>query len=109
MKLHPLIFICSPYRGNVETNITNARHYCHLAFEHGGIPFAPHLLFTQFLDDSRAVERDAGICMGLEMLERCDELWAFGQPTNGMRLEMARATELEKRIRRFDLRGIEVT
>lgn len=108
MSLHPIVFICSPFRGDVETNTSNARRYCHLAFEQGGIPFAPHLLFTQFLDDSKAVERDAGICMGLKMLELCDELWSFGQPTKGMLMEIARATELGKRIRRFDLKGIEV-
>lgn len=64
----PLIFICSPYRGDVESNLENARRYCRFAIRRGGIPYAPHLLFTQFLDDSVAHEREAGIKMGLSML-----------------------------------------
>ena len=64
----PLIFICSPYRGDVETNIQNARRYCRFAIEQGGIPFAPHLLFTQFLNDDDPMERRVGLCLGVEML-----------------------------------------
>lgn len=44
----PLVYICSPYRGDIETNSQNARAYCSLAASQGCIPFAPHLLFTQF-------------------------------------------------------------
>ena len=98
----PLIFICSPYRGDVETNMKNARRYCRFAFEHGGIPFAPHLLFTQFLDDGSPAERRAGICLGVELLKRCDALWAFGQPTDGMALEIREAAQHGVPVRRFD-------
>ena len=63
----PLIFVCSPYRGDMETNTQNARQYCRLVMEQGGIPFAPHLLFTQFLDDAIPKERERG----LRMERRC--------------------------------------
>ena len=53
-----------------------------------GIPFAPHLLFTQFLDDAQLEERRLGLHMGVEMLRLCDALWAFGEPTQGMQAEM---------------------
>ncbi len=105
-----LIFICSPYRGEVETNIKNARRYCRFAFEQGGrmsvpiIPFAPHLMFTQFLDDDKAIERDAGLCMGMRMLSLCSELWAFGEPTAGMAMEIREAVRLGIAVRRFDSR-----
>lgn len=105
----PLIFICSPYRGDVETNTQNARRYCRFVLEQNGIPFAPHLLFTQFLNDDDDTERRVGLCLGVEMLKRCDELWAFGQPTDGMALEIQEAMRLGVRVRRFDTSCREVT
>ena len=101
----PLIFICSPYRGDLALNIANACIYCRLAYDAGGIPFAPHLLFPQFLDDAVPEEREAGIAMGLEMLELCEELWAFGEPSSGMRAEIAAAQELGICVRHFDAEG----
>ena len=101
----PLIFVCSPYRGDMATNTQNARRYCRLVVEQGGIPFAPHLLFTQFLHDDKAAERELGLRMGLEMLNLCDELWAFGEPTEGMRMEIAQAMHLGTPVRRLDISG----
>ena len=105
----PLLFICSPYRGDVQTNAQNARRYCRFVLEQNGIPFAPHLLFTQFLNDDDGTERRVGLCLGVEMLKRCDELWAFGQPTEGMALEIQEAKRLGVRVRRFDTSCREVT
>lgn len=101
----PLVFICSPYRGDIEINVQNARAYCSLASSRGCIPFAPHLLFTQFLDDANADERKMGMYMGAEMLRLCDELWAFGKPTEGMISEMELAKRLGIPVRRHDLEG----
>lgn len=101
----PLVFVCSPYRGDMETNTQNARRYCRLVVEQGGIPFAPHLLFTQFLDEAKAAERRRGLQMGMEMLKLCDELWAFGEPTEGMRMEIEQARRLGIPMRRLDMSG----
>ena len=84
----PLIFVCSPYRGDVNAYVKCARRYCRYVVKQGGIPFAPHLLFTQFLDDSKATERRKGMLMGTEMLKLCDELWVFGEPSAGMQTEI---------------------
>lgn len=97
-----MVFVCSPYRGNVQANERQAESYCHFVYEHGSIPFAPHLLFTRFLDDTKAEDRSAGIAMGLEMLRLCDALWAFDEPTQGMQFELEAAMQLGKRILRFD-------
>ena len=104
----PLVFVCSPYRGDVGANKENARRYCRHVYEHGGIPFAPHLLFTQFLNDDDPAEREAGLCLGVEMLAHCDELWAFGAPTMGMAMEIQEAKRLGISVRRFDLNCREV-
>ena len=90
----PLIFVCSPYRGDVNAHVKCARRYCRYVVKQGGIPFAPHLLFTQFLDDSKATERRKGMLMGAEMLKLCDELWVFGEPSAGMQAEI----DLAKRL-----------
>lgn len=48
----PIVYICSPYAGNVSENIENARKYSRFAVDKGYIPVAPHLLFPQFLNDN---------------------------------------------------------
>lgn len=37
----PLIFVCSPYRGDVNAHVKCARRYCRYVVKQGGIPFAP--------------------------------------------------------------------
>ena len=87
------IFICSPYRGKTEEeqirNITIARKFCYLACSLGFTPFAPHLLYPQFLNDNDIDERNTGINCGLDILRSCSELWVCGtKVTEGMRREI---------------------
>ena len=82
------IFICSPFRGDMAGNSVRAAGYCRRAYEEGCLPIAPHLLFPQFLDESSLKERADGISMGLELLMECDEIWVFGEPTEGMEQEI---------------------
>lgn len=51
-----LVYICSPCRGDIEKNIEKAQRYCREAVElwDDVIPIAPHVYFTQFLDDTPA-------------------------------------------------------
>lgn len=44
----PIVYICSPFAGNIEKNVVAARTYSRFAVEQGYIPIAPHLLFPQF-------------------------------------------------------------
>jgi len=98
-----LIFICSPFAGDMEGNTVKARRYCRFALEEGHVPFAPHLLFPQFLDDTKPDERQAGIEMGLSVLEHCSELWCFGEISPGMAIEIDKAgNTLGIPVRRFD-------
>ena len=60
----PLVFICSPFAGDIEKNVVAARTYSRFAVEQGYIPIAPHLLFPQFLDDSNPKERELGLFFG---------------------------------------------
>ena len=46
----PIVYICSPFAGDIEKNVVAARTYSRFAVEQGCIPIAPHLLFPQFLN-----------------------------------------------------------
>ena len=53
----PLVYICSPFRGDIDKNIKNARKYSRFAIENKAIPMIPHLLYPQFMDDNDPKER----------------------------------------------------
>lgn len=58
------------------------------------IPIAPHIYFTQFLNDENAEDRAFGLEAGLSLLSECDELWYFGdQISHGMTDEICFAIE----------------
>jgi hypothetical protein len=87
-----LVYIASPYAGDIEYNTRKAIEYCRYAVERGVIPLAPHLLFPRFLSELNPEERELGIRMGLTLIAKCSELWVFGDKiTTGMRREIAEA------------------
>lgn len=93
-----LVYICSPLRGDYEANAENARTYCRVVMRYGPadvIPLAPHIYFPQFLDDTDDEERRIGMAAGIALLDRCEELWAFGldNPSEGMSAEIEHAKE----------------
>lgn len=90
-----IAYIASPLSGNIDENLQFARKACGYAAMQGAVPYAPHLLFPQFLDDNDPEQRDTGIRMGLQMLRRCDELWLCGDViSNGMAEEEKLARRL---------------
>lgn len=99
------IFIGSALRGDQEANKHRAVGYCRKAAEKGYLPIAPHIIFTQFLDEDDESEREKGIEMGLELLRTCDEVVFFGDITEGMQRELNLARELGLPVRRFDEDG----
>ena len=70
----PIVYICSPYAGDIEANIAAARRYSRLAVDAGYIPIAPHLLFPQFLDDANPKERELGLFFGNALMSKCSEV-----------------------------------
>ena len=83
-----MIYICSPYAGNTEENTAFARQACGYATRQEAVPLAPHLLYPQILNDTVLEERETGIRLGLEILERCEELWICGDRMSaGMKRE----------------------
>ena len=97
-----IVYICSPYAGDTERNIKNAVRYCRFAVDGGYIPFAPHLLFPQFLDDGNADERALGMYFGTLMMNYCEELWVFGENISaGMSAEISEAYRSGMAVRYF--------
>lgn len=89
------MYICSPLRGDIERNIAKANGYCRFAAAQGVVPLAPHVIFTQFLDEDIPEERTKGLLMGLELLKYCSELYVFGnRVTEGMLGEIKTARRL---------------
>ena len=101
-RFRPIVYICSPYSGNVEQNTAKARQYCRHAVDNHRIPIAPHLLFPQFMDDSDPDDRDLAQFMGIALMSKCAELWVFGpDASEGMQAEINYAVTRGKKIRYF--------
>ena len=104
------IYIASPYKGEIEENIKNAKKYATFASKRTFVPMVPHLYLTQFLDDSVDKEREAGLALGLQMLKRCHEIWVFGEYiSSGMCAEIEFAVRHNIPIRYFTSECEEVT
>ena len=98
----PVVYICSPLSGEVELNQDNARRYCRFAVDSGYIPLAPHIYFTQFMNDHNPKERDLALFMDTVLLSKCAELWVFGDViSKGMSIEIEKAKRKGQPIRYF--------
>ena len=107
-QYRPLVYICSPYAGDVDRNVAAARRYSRIALELGCIPLAPHLLFPQFLDDRNEEERALGLRFGNILMDKCAELWVFGSRiSSGMEAEIKRAGRKGYPVRYFTEGGTE--
>jgi hypothetical protein len=73
-----LTYICSPCRGDYEKNIIKAQEYCREALLEGLLPIAPHVYFTQFVDDEKPEERERGLLCGLQLLRYCQLIRVYG-------------------------------
>lgn len=89
-----MVYIASPLRGDYNTNIKNAVEYCRLAGERGVLPLAPHIIFSQWCNDTVPQQREQGLQLGLALLGKSDELWIMGEKiSEGMRGEISFAME----------------
>lgn len=98
-----MIYVCSPFKGDIERNVDNVKGYCRRVAKTGRIPFAPHLYFPQFLDDADPQERKQGIDYALQMMRFCFEVWVFGNViSEGMQIEIKHANKNEKAVKYFE-------
>ena len=66
-----LIYICSPYRGDVKRNKEYARYLTRIALNNGFVPVTVHLYLTEVTDEDNPEEREKGMAAGLEILRIC--------------------------------------
>ncbi|MCQ9359256.1 MULTISPECIES: DUF4406 domain-containing protein [unclassified Corynebacterium] len=106
----PVVYICSPYSGDIAGNIRLARSFSAVAVSRGTVPLAPHLVFPQFMDDEDPLDRELAMLMNKILLDRCDEIWVY-QPTVsvGMKQEIQWARGRGMVVRFFDIDFTEVT
>jgi len=105
-----MVYIASPFADDPELNTVRARRYCRFATMAGFLPIAPHLLFPQFLDEACSGERNIGLNCGLALLDKCSEVWVFGNKiSTGMASEIERAKHRNMTIRYFTTDCKEVT
>jgi len=89
-----LVYIASPLRGDYNQNIKNAVKYCKNACDMGVLAIAPHIVFSQWCNDTIPEQREQGLRLGLELLAKADELWVMGdRVSQGMAGEIAFAKE----------------
>ena len=100
-----LVYICSPYAGDIRGNVQKAIMYCRFAIENGFMPIASHLLYPRILDDSSPKERELGLTFGLKLMRLCSQVWVFTDSEDGisagMKAEIAEARKHGMRIRYF--------
>ena len=68
MEHNKLVYIASPYSGDVERNVAFAKAACRYAMNQGVTPIASHLLYPQMLDDGVPEERKSG-CVEVNCLQ----------------------------------------
>lgn len=77
---------------------------CEYIFNHDCIPVNPFRIFGYFLDER--VDRSRVRNGNNEMIARCDELWVFGQISDGVLFEIALCHRLGKPVRYFSISAI---
>ena len=99
----PLVYICSPFSGDVERNRERTRRFCRFALKSGQIPLVPHLMFPEFMDDDDPEERGLALFMDIVLMGKCQELWVLGDEiSEGMQVEIETAKRRRQPIRYFN-------
>ncbi len=104
----PLVYICAPYSGAIETNIKKASEFARFVYDSGCIPVTPHLLFP-FLNDTNEKERNDALFMDKVLLGKCDEVWVLSRDiTKGMKEELEISIRRKQKVRYFSDDFVEV-
>ncbi len=90
-RMVKLAFICHPFRGDPASNAERVRLIC-AALKRECVPLAPHLLLPAYIDE--ATEREVALAHCLRLVAAADEVRVYGEPTEGMQLEVAEAQRL---------------
>ena len=94
----PLVYICSPFSGDIEGNKKMAAQFAEFAYKNGCIPVTPHLLFP-FMNDESPNERALALHMDIVLMGKCQEVWFLSERiTSGMSAEIEKATKRRQTV-----------
>lgn len=94
------VFVSSPYRGDVERNKYMTDGYAHRVLEAGHIPFVPHTQYEWTLRFfPEAIAHILAMYFCCKEIEKSDEVWTFGEMSDGMRFECNYARGLNKPVK----------
>ena len=74
---------------------------CKFVFENGGVPINPFNTFGYYLYE--LVDRNTVRNGNNNLMKKCDELWVFGEVSDGVLAEMLIFKKLNKPIKFFDI------
>ncbi len=77
---------------------------CKYVFEQGAIPLNPFNVFGYYLYE--LVNRDLVRNGNNNLMKRCDELWVFGEISDGVLAEIQMFRSLNKPIKYFDISNL---
>jgi len=106
----PLVYICSPYSGDIVGNTERTKQFCRFALDQGQIPLAPYLMFPAFMNDGKEEERELALFMDIVLMGKCQEVWVLSDRiSKGMRAEIETAKRRRQKVRYFNGKYEEVT
>jgi hypothetical protein len=86
-----LVYICHPFAADPVGNAERVRRICE-ELKAECVPLAPHVMLPAYIDE--ATERDLALQHCMRLVAACDEVRVYGEPTEGMQLEIAEARRL---------------
>ena len=86
------IFISHPFASDREGNSSQVRVIARGMALRGHLPLAPHLFLPQFIDEP--TERELALRICLRLVAMAEEVYVYGETSEGMRLEIAEAERL---------------
>ena|SRR5579885_1779469 len=97
-----LVYLESPYAGNIDRNVRYARACMADCIKRGEAPFASHLIYTQpgILDDNKPDERKLGIEAGFAWAKFADATIVYDDlgVSKGMAAGIERAHSLGRAV-----------
>jgi hypothetical protein len=86
------VFVSHPFSSAPERHARAVVNLARTLAHAGVLPIAPQIYFPLFVDE--ATERDLALRLCLGLVALSDEVRVYGDPTPGMRLEIAEARSL---------------
>jgi hypothetical protein len=86
------VFVSYPFSSNPTGNSAAVAVIARAIVLAGDLPLAPHCYLPTLVDERS--ERALALQLCLALLELCDEVRVYGEPSDGMKLEIAEAYRL---------------